>query len=66
MTESDVLKYLDGRKTAATIKQVSKFFICSNSHASKILSELERKGLVKCIRAGGTKLYVVEDKLRNV
>ena len=63
--EQEVLKYLEGRKTAATIKQMSKFFIRSDSYMSKVLTSLENQKLVTCIKAGGTKLYVHKDKVRT-
>ena len=63
--EQEVLKYLEGRKTAATLKQMSKFFIHSESYMSRVLANLENQNLVTCIKAGGTKLYVHKDKVRT-
>jgi len=61
MNEFDqkILKYLESRKTAATIKQVAKFFIRSESAVSKSLNSLTERGLIKCIKAGGTKFYSI-------
>ena len=55
--EEQVLKYLDGRKTAATIKQVAKALIRSDSHVKSLLLQMEEKGLIKAARIGSTKLY---------
>ena len=61
MNEFDqkILKYLESRKTAATIKQVAKFFIRSESAVSKSLNSLAERGMVKCIKAAGTKFYSI-------
>lgn len=57
--DQKILKYLESRKTAATIKQVAKFFIRSDSAVSKSLNSLAEQGFIKCIKAGGTKFYSV-------
>jgi predicted transcriptional regulator len=55
--EQQVLKYLDGRKTAATIKQIAKVLIRSDSHVKSLLLLMNEKGLIKSARIGSTKLY---------
>lgn len=55
--EQQVLKYLDGRKTAATIKQISKALIRSESHVKSLLLLMDEKGLIKSARIGSTKMY---------
>ena len=55
--EQQVLKYLDGRKTAATIKQISKTLIRSESHVKSLLLLMDEKGLIKSARIGSTKMY---------
>lgn len=58
--ENKVIEYLIRRKTAATIKQIAKFFIRSESYVSNTLKSLVSKGLVDVVMTGGTKLYVVK------
>lgn len=55
--EQQVLKYLGGRKTAATIKQISKALIRSESHVKSLLLLMDEKGLIKSARIGSTKMY---------
>lgn len=55
--EQQVLKYLDGRKTAATIKQISKALIRSESHVKSLLLLMDEKGLIKSARIGSIKMY---------
>lgn len=55
--EQQVLNYLDGRKTAATIKQISKALIRSESHVKSLLLLMDEKGLIKSARIGSTKMY---------
>ena len=59
--EQQVLKYLDGRKTAATIKQIAKVLIRSDSHVKSLLLLMNEKGLIKSARIGSTKLYSKND-----
>lgn len=59
--EQQVLKYLDGRKTAATIKQIAKVLIRSDSHVKSLLLLMDEKGLIKSARIGSTKLYSKND-----
>ena len=59
--EEKVLKYLFNRKTAATVKQVAKFFIRSDSHVTSTLRGLAEKGLIDIVQAGSTKLYVYKE-----
>lgn len=55
--EEQVIKYLDGRKTAATSKQIAKVLIRSDSYVKSLLLQMEEKGLIKSARFGSTKLY---------
>jgi len=55
--EEQVIKYLDGRKTAATSKQIAKVLIRSDSYVKSLLLQMEEKGLIKSVRFGSTKLY---------
>ncbi len=59
--EEKILKYLFDRKTAATIKQIAKYFIRSESYVSKALNALEEKGLLTVVTAGKTKFYAYKD-----
>lgn len=59
--EQQVLNYLDGRKTAATIKQIAKVLIRSDSHVKSLLLLMNEKGLIKSARIGSTKLYSKND-----
>ena len=59
--EDKVMDYLIKRKTAATVKQIAKFFIRSETHVTRALRELEKKGLVSVIRAGSMNLYGVKE-----
>ena len=59
--ENKVMDYLIKRKTAATVKQIAKFFIRSETHVTRALRELEKKGLVSVIRAGSMNLYGVKE-----
>ena len=59
--ENKVMDYLIKRKTAATVKQISKFFIRSETHILRTLRELEKKGLISVIRAGSMNLYGVKE-----
>ena len=58
--EDKLMDYLISRKTAATTKQIAKYFIRSESHVSKHLRSLHDKGLIDVITAGKTKFYVVK------
>ena len=59
--ENKVMDYLIKRKTAATVKQIAKFFIRSESHVTGTLRSLEKKELLSVIRAGNTNLYTVKE-----
>ena len=59
--ENKMMDYLIKRKTAATVKQISKFFIRSESHVLGTLRSLEKKELISVIRAGSTNLYTVKE-----
>ena len=59
--ENKVMDYLINRKTAATSKQIAKFFIRSENHVNRTLRELEKKGLISVIRAGNIHLYGVKE-----
>ena len=59
--ENKVMDYLIKRKTAATVKQIAKFFIRSETHVTRALRELEKKGLISVIRAGSMNLYGVKE-----
>ena len=59
--ENKMMDYLIKRKTAATTKQISKFFIRSESYVLKTLRELEKKELINVIRIGSTNLYAVKE-----
>lgn len=58
--ENKVMDYLIKRKTAATIKQIAKFMIRSDSHVTSTMKGLVEKGLVDVIVAGSTKFYTVK------
>ena len=58
--ENKLMDYLINRKTAATIKQIAKYFIRSESYVSKTLKVLHDRGLIDVITAGKTKFYVVK------
>ena len=55
--EEQVIKYLDGRKTAATSKQIAKVLIRSDSYVKSLLLQMEEKNLIKSTKFGSTKLY---------
>jgi len=55
--EEQVIKYLDGRKTLVTSKQIVKVLIRSDSYVKSLLLQMEEKGLIKSVRFGSTKLY---------
>ena len=59
--ENKVMDYLIKRKTAATVKQIAKFFIRSEAHVTRALRELEKKELISVIRAGSMNLYGVKE-----
>ena len=59
--ENKLMYYLIKRKTAATVKQIAKFFIRSESHVTGTLRSLEKKELLSVIRAGNTNLYTVKE-----
>lgn len=59
--ENKVMDYLIRRKTAATVKQIAKFFIRSESHVTGTLRELEKKELISVIRTGNINLYGVKE-----
>jgi DNA-binding MarR family transcriptional regulator len=60
--EQQLLKYLQARKTAATVKQIAKYFIRSESYITSNLKFLEEKGLIVSQRIGGMKIYAVNNK----
>ena len=60
--EHKILKYLDSRKTAATLKQVAKQLIRSESYVTSKMKFLEEKGLIISQRVGGTKLYAINKR----
>lgn len=57
--ENVVMDYLIKRKTAATVKQIAKFFIRSESYTSNTLRRLAERKLVDVVVAGSTKFYTV-------
>jgi Mn-dependent DtxR family transcriptional regulator len=59
--EERLLKYLYRRKTASTVKQMSKFFIRSESYVYSALRKLEESQLITVIQSGSTKLYAYKD-----
>lgn len=59
--ENKVMDYLIKRKTAATVKQIAKFFIRSESYVSGTMRLLEQKELVQVVTAGKTKFFAVKD-----
>lgn len=59
--ENKLMDYLIKRKTAATVKQITKFFIRSDSHVLKTLRLLEQKGLINVVRAGSINLYGIKE-----
>lgn len=59
--ENKVMDYLIKRKTAATVKQIAKFFIRSESYVVNTLRELEKKELINVIRAGNMNLYGMKE-----
>ena len=59
--ENKVMDYLIKRKTPATVKQVAKFFIRSESYAANTLLALEKKGLISVMRTGNINLYGVKE-----
>ena len=59
--EEKVLKYLYSRKTAATTKQIAKFFIRSESYVCTALRNLEKNELITVIQTGSSKLYAYKD-----
>lgn len=59
--EEKILKYLYSRKTAASTKQIAKYFIRSDSYVSKALRTLEQSGLIDVVTVGTTKLYAYKD-----
>ena len=59
--EEKLLKYLFDRKTAATTKQIAKFFIRSESHVMKALRKLDENNLITVVQAGSSKFYIYKD-----
>ena len=59
--ENKVMDYLIKRKTAATVKQIAKFFIRSETHVTRALRELEKKELISVTRTGSMNLYGVKE-----
>ena len=59
--ENKVMDYLIRRKTAATVKQIAKFFIRSETHVTRALRELEKKELISVTRTGSMNLYGVKE-----
>ena len=59
--EEKVIKYLFNRKTAATTKQIAKFFIRSESYINSTLRGLVEKGLIDTVQTGSTKLYIYKE-----
>lgn len=59
--EEKVIKYLFNRKTAATVKQIAKFFIRSESYINSTLRGLVEKGLIDTVQTGSTKLYIYKE-----
>lgn len=59
--ENKMMDYLIKRKTAATVKQIAKFFIRSDSYVLSTLRSLEKKELITVIRAGNINLYTVKE-----
>lgn len=59
--ENKLMDYLINRKTAATVKQVAKYFTRSESHVHRVLRGLHEKGLIDIITAGKTKFYSVKE-----
>jgi Mn-dependent DtxR family transcriptional regulator len=59
--ENKVMDYLIKRKTAATVKQIAKFFIRSESYVSGTMRLLEQKELIQVVTAGKTKFFAVKD-----
>ena len=59
--ENKMMDYLIKRKTAATVKQIAKFFIRSESYVLNTLRALEKKQLISVIRAGNMNLYTIKD-----
>lgn len=58
--EDRLLDYLIGRKTPSTVKQLSKYFIRSESNINKSLRTLVAKGLVDVVKTGSMNLYVIK------
>ena len=59
--ENKLMDYLISRKTAATAKQVAKYFTRSESYVGRVLRDLHKKGLIDIITAGKTKFYAVKE-----
>ena len=59
--EEKVLKYLFNRKTAATAKQIAKYFIRSESYVLATLRRLNEKQLLAVVQTGSTKLYAYKE-----
>lgn len=59
--EDKLMDYLIGRKTAATAKQIAKYFTRSESYVHRVLRDLNKKGLIDTVTAGKTKFYVVKE-----
>lgn len=59
--EDKMMDYLIRRKTPASIKQISKFFIRSESYVKQTLRDLEKKGLINVLRTGNINLYGVKE-----
>lgn len=59
--EEKVIKYLFNRKTAATVKQIAKFFIRSESYINSTLRGLVEKNLIDTVQTGSTKLYIYKE-----
>ena len=59
--EEKVLKYLYSRKTAATTKQIAKYFIRSDSYVLSALRALEKSELITVIQTGSSKFYLYKE-----
>lgn len=55
--EERLLRYLTERKTPSTVKQLSKYFIRSDSNINKSLKTLIDRGLVDVVMFGPRKFY---------
>ena len=58
--EERILDYLNSHKTAVTAKKLAKYFIISESHTKKVLTELVNRNVVQVVAGVKPALYRIK------